>query len=120
MQRTWNERLSEALMSGQDDALFFFLQEPFPVFLRGASLLSGLIWNTPELLRLTDVQGKGNIPANLSYGSFLNTFARLENNDKWGDVFYNLLFYGIIEPLSQIDQAGRADEDSLQQKESEV
>lgn len=120
MQRTWNERLSEALTNGQGDILFPFLQEPFPTFLLGASLLSGFIWNTRELLGLLDAWGKGNIPANLSYGSFLNTFARLENDDVLGDVFYYLLFYGLIEPLSTVDQADRpAGGPGLPCKESE-
>ena len=107
MQRAWKERLSEVSTTGSGNLQLPFLQEPFPTFLLGASLLSGFIWNTQELLSLLDVWKNGNIPANLSYGSFLNTFARLENDCVFGEVFYYLLFYGLVEPLSQVDQAGQ-------------
>lgn len=120
MKRTWNERRSEVLANGQGNILRSFLQEPLPTFLQGASLISGFIWNNQELLRLLDPGKKGDIPANLSYGSFLNTFTRVENDGDFGEIFYYLLFYGFIEPLDKINRAGSSDKECPPQEESEA
>lgn len=123
MQRTWNERLSEIVKNDPADELRALGEEPFSVFLLGASRLSGLIWNTRELMKLTNVKENKNTltPANLSYIKVLGILMDLEaNHSTLADVFYYLLFYGIIEPLSKIGQTGRAAGDSLPQNESEV
>ena len=120
MPRKWTERLAEASTNEQGDALFPFLQETFATYLAGASQISGLIWNAQELHSLLGGWDNERIPADMSYGSFLHTFMKSETDEHWEDIAYSLLFYGLIEPMSLIDQADRTARACQPHEESEV
>ena len=120
MPRKWSERLSEASINEQGEALFPLLQEPFATYLAGAGRVSGLIWNPQELHDFMGGWDNEHIPADMSYGSFLHTFMKSKIETDWEDIAYSLLFYGLIEPLSLIDQADRTDCACPPHEESEV